>query len=94
MSMLSAQINITGLNYLLQNNPQTVDRFNSFAKKIAAINAKKTKRTDDDYIQLRKLEVESKMYFDDEKMAEQLSTTVEVDEIYESLLSLEEQDVK
>ena len=32
--------------------------------------------------------------FDDEKMAEQLSTTVEVDEIYESLLSLEEQDVK
>ena len=32
--------------------------------------------------------------FDDEKMAEQLSTTVEVDEIYESLLSLEEQDAK
>lgn len=32
--------------------------------------------------------------FDDEKMAEQLSTTVEVDEIYESLLSLEEHDVK
>lgn len=32
--------------------------------------------------------------FDDEKMAEQLSTTVDVNEIYESLLSLEEQDVK
>lgn len=32
--------------------------------------------------------------FDDEKMAEQLSTSVDIDEIYESLLSLEEQDVK
>lgn len=35
------------------NNPQTVDRFNSFARRISVINAKKTRRTDDDYLELR-----------------------------------------
>ena len=65
MSILSAHVKIIGINYLLQNNPQTVDRFNKYAKKMAAINAKKTRRTDDDYIELRKIEVESKMYFDE-----------------------------
>lgn len=65
MSLLSAHVKITGARYLLQNNPQTVDRFNKYAKKISAINAKKTRRTDDDYKEIRKLEIESKMYFDE-----------------------------
>ena len=51
---------------MLMNNPQTVDRFNRFAKRMAAINAKKTRRTDDDYLELRDLEMESKSYFDEQ----------------------------
>lgn len=66
MAMRSAEISITGVSPLLMNNPQTVDRFNRFAKRMAVINAKKTKRTDDDYLELRDLEMESKSYFDEE----------------------------
>lgn len=66
MSMRNANIKVTGVSPLLQNNPQTVDRFNRFAKRMSAINAKKTRRTDDDYLELRDLEMESKAYFDDE----------------------------
>jgi hypothetical protein len=66
MSMRNAKISITGVSPLLMNNPQTVDRFNNFAKRMAAINAKKTRRTDDDYLELRDLEMESKSYFDEE----------------------------
>lgn len=65
MSIRSARISITGVTPLLQNNPQTVDRFNKFAKRMAAINAKKTRRTDDDYLELRDLEMEAKVYFDE-----------------------------
>ena len=54
------------MNPLLQNNPQTVDRFNKYAKRMAQINAKKTRRTDDDYYELQDIEVRSKLYFDDE----------------------------
>lgn len=64
MSMRAAQISIKGVSPLLQNNPQTVDRFNRFAKRMAQINAKKTRRTDDDYLELRDLEMEAKVYFD------------------------------
>jgi hypothetical protein len=66
MSIRTAQISITGVSPLLMNNPQTVDRFNRFAKRMAAINAKKTRRTDDDYLELRDLEMESKSYFDEQ----------------------------
>lgn len=66
MAMRIAAIKITGVTPLLQNNPQTVDRFNRFAKRMSAINAKKTRRTDDDYLELRDIELESKVYFDDE----------------------------
>jgi hypothetical protein len=66
MSMRNAKISITGVSPLLMNNPQTVDRFNKFAKRMAAINAKKTRRTDDDYLELRDLEMESKSYFDED----------------------------
>jgi hypothetical protein len=66
MSIRSAIISVRGVTPLLQNNPQTVDRFNKFAKRMAAINAKKTRRTDDDYLELRDLEMEAKTYFDND----------------------------
>lgn len=56
----------TGINPLLQNNPQTVDRFNPYTRKMKAINDKKTRRTDDDFLELKNLEVRSKIYWDDE----------------------------
>lgn len=65
MSMRSATITITGSTALLQNNPQTVDRFNTFAKRMKEITAKGTRRTDDDYLEMRDLEMQSKVYFDD-----------------------------
>lgn len=65
MGMRTAKISIKGVTPLLQNNPQTVDRFNRFSKRMAQINAKKTRRTDDDYLELRDIEMESKVYFDE-----------------------------
>nr|WP_232536055.1 hypothetical protein [Comamonas testosteroni] len=56
----------TGINPLLQNNPQTVDRFNPYARAMKKINDKKTRRTDDDYLELKNIEVRSKIYWDDD----------------------------
>ena len=56
----------TGINPLLQNNPQTVDRFNPYTQMMRRINDKKTRRTDDDYLELKNIEVRSKIYWDDE----------------------------
>ena len=56
----------TGINPLLQNNPQTVDRFNPYSKAMKRINDKKTRRTDDDYMELKNIEVRAKIYWDDE----------------------------
>jgi len=66
MSIQQARIKITGLNYLLQNNPQTVDPFNSFSKAMKAITSKKSNKTEDDLIALGNIETESKLYFDEE----------------------------
>ena len=66
MAMRQASIAITGVRPLLQNNPQTVDRFNKYARRMAEINAKKTRRTDDDYMELRDIEMRSKVFMDDD----------------------------
>lgn len=55
----------TGKNPLLQNNPQTVDRFNIYTKAMKRINDKKTRRTDDDFMELKNIEVRAKIYWDD-----------------------------
>lgn len=55
----------TGINPLLLNNPQTVDRFNHYAKAMKRINDKKTRRTDDDFLELANLEMYAKLYFDE-----------------------------
>lgn len=64
MAIQSAHIKIEGINYLLQNNPQTVDPFNSYSKAKKSITARRTK-TDDDLIELGNIETESKIYFDE-----------------------------
>lgn len=65
MAIQTARIKITGINYLLQNNPQTVDPFNRYAKVKKAITNKRTGKTEDDLIELGNIEAESKIYFDD-----------------------------
>lgn len=66
MTIQQARIEIKGINYLLQNNPQTVDPFNRFSKAMKAITAKRTGKTEDDLLELGNIETESKLYFDDE----------------------------
>jgi hypothetical protein len=65
MSIQQANIKITGINYLLQNNPQTVDPFNRFSKAMKVITKKRTGKTEDDLIELGNIETESKLYFDE-----------------------------
>lgn len=66
MAIQQARIVVTGISPLLQNNPQTVDPFNHYAKAKKAITNKRTAKTDDDLLELGNLETESKLYFDDE----------------------------
>ena len=66
MSIQTARITVTGLNYLLQNNPQTVDPFNRYSKAKKAITNKRAGTTEDDLLELGNIETESKIYFDDE----------------------------
>ena len=65
MSIQQASVKITGIAPLLQNNPQTVDPFNAYAKAKKAITNKRTAKTEDDLIELGNLETESKIYFDE-----------------------------
>lgn len=65
MAIQQAKIKITGISYLLQNNPQTVDPFNRFSKAMKVITKKKTGKTEDDLIELGNIETESKIYFDE-----------------------------
>lgn len=65
MAIQQAKIIVTGISPLLQNNPQTVDPFNHYAKAKKAITNKRTAKTDDDLLELGNLETESKLYFDD-----------------------------
>lgn len=65
MSIRQMHVAIQAINPLLQNNPQTVDRFNPYTKQMAKINAKKTRRTDEDYRDLQNLEVRAKIFWDD-----------------------------
>lgn len=66
MAIQTANIKITGLNYLLTNNPQTVDPFNRYSKAKKVITNKRTAKTEDDLIELGNIETESKIYFDDD----------------------------
>lgn len=63
MAIRHASVKIIGIAPLLQNNPRSVDRFDVYAKGMAAINAKKTRRTDEDFLELRNIEMRSKIYW-------------------------------
>lgn len=65
MSIETINVKIQGVQPLLMSNPQTVDRFNRYAKEMAAIVAKKTRRTDEDYKNMADIEVRSKIHWDD-----------------------------
>ena len=65
MAIRFMQAKFTGINPLLQNNPQTVDRFNPYTKAMKRINDKKTRRTDDAFMELKNIEVRAKIYWDD-----------------------------
>ena len=64
MAIQSITVKFTGISPLLQNNPQTVDPFNSYAKAKKPLTSKRSK-TDEDLYAIRKIEVESKVFFDD-----------------------------
>lgn len=51
---------------LLMNNPQCVDSFNEFSKAKKIITSKRSK-TDEDQMELRRLDLKSKLYFDEEE---------------------------
>lgn len=63
--MKSLKVEIKGIEPLLINNPQQVDPFNKYAKASKEITAKR-KKTHEDLLKLREIEIESKLYFDDE----------------------------
>ena len=65
MAMKNLSVKFTGISPLLQNNPQTVDVFNKYSRLKKPLTAKRTK-TDEDVQQLRDIEVESKVFFDDD----------------------------
>jgi len=66
MAVKEVDVAVNGIAPLLMNNPQTVDRFNKYAKRMSHINAKKTKRTDEDYHELGNIEIRSKIYHNEE----------------------------
>jgi hypothetical protein len=69
MKMTIKLLEVTVANHagssLLMNNPQTVDPLNGFAKERAKITSLR-KKTDEDILRLRELDVESKCYWDDD----------------------------
>ena len=65
MAIQDIKVKFTGISPLLQNNPQTVDPFNHYAKLKKPLTSKRSK-TDEDLYAIREIEVESKVFFDDE----------------------------
>ncbi len=64
MAIKNITVKFTGISPLLQNNPQTVDPFNHYAKLKKPLTSKRSK-TDEDLYAIREIEVESKVFFDD-----------------------------
>ena len=55
----------TGIDTLLQNNPQMSDPLNRYSKEMKQISGKR-KKTDDDIVAMREIELRAKMYWDEE----------------------------
>ncbi|WP_292663280.1 hypothetical protein [Nitratifractor sp.] len=65
MAIRTLHAKIEGISPLLMNNPQTVDPFNYYAKLKKPLTAKR-KKTDEDLLEIRRIEVEGKLFFDDD----------------------------
>lgn len=64
--METLNIKVTGTEPLLMNNPQTVDPFNSYSREKKLITDKGKRKTEEDLMNLRTIEIESKLYMNDE----------------------------
>lgn len=65
MAIKNLTVKFNGIAPLLQNNPQTVDVFNKYARLKKPLTAKRSK-TDEDIQKIRNIDVESKLFFDEE----------------------------
>lgn len=63
--MKSIKVRYTGVDSLLQNNPQMSDPLNKYTKEMKQISSKR-KKTDDDVMMMRKIELRAKIYHDAE----------------------------
>ena len=63
--MEQLKFKVKGISPLLMNNPQTVDPFNAYSRAKAVITSKR-KKSDEDLLELRRLDIESKLYIDDD----------------------------
>lgn len=63
--MKNLKCNVIGNNEIRINNPQSADPLNRYAKRFKELNANR-KKTDADIEQLRNLEIESKLYYNDD----------------------------
>jgi len=61
--MEQLKFKVTGILPLLMNNPQSVDPFNRYAKAKKVLTSKRVK-TDEDLLEIRRLDIESKLYID------------------------------
>ena len=64
MAIKQISYRVNGLDSLLQNNPQMSDPLNKFSKEMKLITGKR-KKTDDDIIAMREVELRAKIYWDD-----------------------------
>ena len=65
MSIRTMQLKVTGISPLLINNPQTADPLNKYAKQKKTFTSKRDK-TDNDYFNIQLIEMQSKIYWDEE----------------------------
>lgn len=64
MAIQQIKARFTGIAPLLQNNPQSVDPFNKYSVMKKPLTSKRSK-TEDDILQVRIIETESKVFWDD-----------------------------
>jgi hypothetical protein len=66
MAIQKLKVKATGVTPLLQNNPRTVDPFDTYSKAMAPFKKRGAAKTEESLLKLRQLEAEAKTYFDDE----------------------------
>lgn len=64
--MSKFKVHLTGITPLLMHNAALSDPFNETVQQMKRINAKKTKKTDEDMIEVAHLEFTGGLYYDDE----------------------------